>query len=146
MSLYQGRFLPLLGFGAFCHMQPSGDWRFEAGDLVGGGRRVPLDREGRLLLKFRGPGHSFKRLGAANVIQSEERLKNGLAPFYQPIDLAGKWVLVGFTAPGLFDLKPTPLAPIYPGVELHATLLDNLLTGDFLKAAPPGWCGFLPCS
>ena len=137
VSLYQGRFLPLLSFGAFCHVQARADWRFEAGDLVGGGLRVPLDREGRLLLKFRGPARSFKRLGAANVIQSEERLKNGLAPFYEPGDLAGKWVMVGFTAPGLLDLKPTPLAPIYPGVELHATLLDNLLTGDFLKAAPP---------
>ena len=136
VSLYQGRFLPLLSFGAFCHVQAPGDWHFAAGDLVGGGRRVPLDREGRLLLKFRGPARSFKRLGAANVIQSEERLKNGLAPFYEPSDLAGKWVMVGFTAPGLLDLKPTPLAPIFPGVELQATLLDNLLTGDFLKAAP----------
>jgi adenylate cyclase len=98
---------------------------------------VPLDQEGRLLLKFRGPARSFPRLSAANVIQSEARLQNNLAPFYKPEDLAGKWVLVGFTAPGLLDLKPTPLAPVYPGVELHATLLDNLLTGDFLRIAPP---------
>jgi adenylate cyclase len=44
--------------------------------------------------------------------------------------------LVGFTAPGLMDLKPTPLAPVYPGAELHATLLDNLLKGDFLRTTP----------
>ena len=137
VSLYQGRFLPLLSFAAFCHVQAQGKWRFETGDLVRRDYRVPLDREGRLLLKFRGPSRSFKRLGAANVIQSEERLKHGMAPFYKPEDLAGKWVLVGFTAPGLLDLKPTPLAPIYPGVELHATLLDNLLTGDFLRISPP---------
>ena len=136
VSVCQGHFLPLLSFGAFCHVQAPGEWRFEAGDLVRGDYRVPLDQEGRLLLKFRGPGHSFKRLSAANVIQSEERLKHGMAPFYRPEDLAGKWVLVGFTAPGLLDLKPTPLAPVYPGVELHATLLDNLLTGDFLRVVP----------
>jgi adenylate cyclase len=137
VSVCQGHFLPLLSFGAFCHFQAPGEWRFEAGDLVRGGYRVPLDREGRLLLMFRGPGHSFKRLSVANIIQSEERLKHGMAPFYKPEDLAGKWVLVGFTAPGLMDLKPTPLAPVFPGAELHATLLDNLLAGDFLRTTPP---------
>jgi adenylate cyclase len=137
VGVCQGHFLPLLSFGAFCHFQSPGDWRFEAGDLVRGDYRVPLDQEGRLLLKFRGPNHSFKRLSAANIIQSEERLKHGMAPFYRPEDLAGKWVFVGFTAPGLLDLKPTPLAPVFPGVELHATLLDNLLKGDFLHTAPP---------
>jgi adenylate cyclase len=136
VSLFLGRFLPLLTFGAFCHFEAPGEWRFEGGGLVQGSRRAPLDEEGRVLLKFRGPGRSFTRFSAANIIQSEERLKHGLAPFHQPEELAGKWVLVGFTAPGLLDLKPTPLAPVFPGVELHATLLDNLLTGDFLRTAP----------
>jgi adenylate cyclase len=136
VSVCQGHFLPLLSFGAFCHFQATGEWRFQNGDLVRQGYRVPLDHEGRLLLRFRGPDHSFKHLSIANIIQSEERLQHGMAPFYKPEDLAGKWVLVGFTAPGLMDLKPTPLAPVYPGVELHATLLDNLLKGDFLRTAP----------
>jgi adenylate cyclase len=136
VSSFQDRLLPLLSFAAFCHFEAPGEWRYDAGDLVRGNYRVPLDPEGRLLLKFRGPNRSFTRLSAANVIQSEARLQNNLAPFYKPEDLAGKWVLVGFTAPGLLDLKPTPMAPVYPGVELHATLLDNLLTGDFLRAAP----------
>jgi len=142
VSVFQGCFLPLLSFGAFCHMQAPGGWRFDNGDLVRRDYRVPLDQDGRVLLMFRGPGHSFKRLSIANIIQSEERLKHGLAPFYKPEDLAGKWVVVGFTAPGLMDLKPTPLAPVYPGAELHATLLDNLLQGDFLHTAP-SWVIFV---
>ncbi len=133
---FQDRFLPVLTFAAFCRFQAPGEWRFEAGSLVRGNYRVPLDQEGRLLLKFRGPSRSHKRLSAANVIQSEVRLQQGQAPFYQPQDLAGKWVMVGVTAPGLLDLKPSPMAPVYPGVELHATLLDNLLQGDFLQPAP----------
>jgi len=137
ISACQGRFLPLLAFAAFAHFPASGEWRFEAGDLVRGDYRVPLDDKGRLLLKFRGPSRSHQRLGAVNVIQSEVRLQNGQPPFYKPEDLADKWVLVGLTAPGLFDLKPTPLAAVYPGVEIHATLLDNLLRGDFLQPAPP---------
>ncbi len=133
---FQDRFLPILTFAAFCHFQAPGKWRFEGGSLVRGDYRVPLDHEGRLLLKFRGPSRSHKRLSAANVIQSEVRLQHGKPPFYKPEDLAGKWVLVGVTAPGLLDLKPSPMAPVYPGVELHATLLDNLLQGDFLQPAP----------
>ncbi len=142
VGLWRGRFLPILSFAAFCRFQDKGEWRFEEGALVRGELRIPVDREGRLLLKFRGPGRSFRRLSAANVIQSEVRLQHGQPPIHHPEELAGKWVLVGLTAPGLFDLKPSPLAPVYPGVELHATLLDNLLKGDFLHEAP-FWLGWL---
>jgi adenylate cyclase len=136
VGVWQGRFLPLLSLAAYCRFEATGDWRFAPQALVRENYRVPLDREGRVLLKFRGPGRSFQRLSAANIIQSEMRLQHGQEPFHRPEDLAGKWVLVGLTAPGLFDLKPTPLAPVFPGVELHATLLDNLLHGDFLQEAP----------
>jgi adenylate cyclase len=121
VGVWQGRFLPLLSFSAYCRFQATGDWRFAPQALVRGDYRVPLDREGRVLLKFRGPGRSFQRLSAANIIQSEMRLQHGQEPFYRPEDLAGKWVLVGLTAPGLFDLKPTPLAPVFPrgGTACH---------------------------
>jgi adenylate cyclase len=136
ISACRGLVLPILAFAAFGHFEKPGEWRFDEGELVQGNYRVPLDQAGRLLLKFRGPSRSFKRFSAANVIQSEARLQHGKAPFYQPEDFAGKWVLVGLTAPGLLDLKPTPLAPVFPGVELFATLLDNLLRGDFLRITP----------
>jgi len=136
ISTCRGRILPILGFAAYCRFQSPGKWRFEAGELVQGSYRVPVDQAGRLLLKFSGPSRSFKRFSAANVIQSEVRLQHGKDPFYQPGDFADKWVLVGLTAPGLLDLKPSPLAPVYPGVELHATVLDNLIKGDFLRIAP----------
>lgn len=138
ISACRGKVVPLLALAAFCRFQAPGPWRLEAGDLVQGNFHVPVDQAGRLLLKFRGPGRSFKRFSAANLIQSEARLQHGKPPFYQPEDFAGKWVLVGLTAPGLLDLKPSPLAPVFPGVELHATLLDNLLRGDFLRLAPFG--------
>jgi adenylate cyclase len=136
ISACEGRIVPILTFAAYCRLQAPAPWRFEAGELVQGKFRVPVDQAGRLLLNFRGPSRSFKRFSAANLIQSEVRLQHGKAPFYQPEDFADKWVLVGLTAPGLLDLKPSPLAAVYPGVELHATLLDNLLTGDFLRLAP----------
>jgi adenylate cyclase len=45
-------------------------------------------------------------------------------------------VFLGFSAPGLFDLKPSPMKGDYPGVEIHATMLDNILSGDFMHPWP----------
>jgi adenylate cyclase len=46
-------------------------------------------------------------------------------------------VFVGFTAPGLFDLKPTPVSSVTPGMSVHATLLANLLHRDFRVRISP---------
>lgn len=134
--LFAGRYLPLLPFAAFQSINRGGPLRFEAGALVVGERRLPLDGQGQFLLKFRGPSGSHRTLAAANVIQSEYRCRQGLTPIYAPEALAGKWVLVGLTAPGLLDLKASPVGAVYPGVEIYATLLDNLLQGDFLRTLP----------
>jgi adenylate cyclase len=135
---FKNRWLPTLGFAAFHRFGDPGPVRFAPGALWVGTTRIPLDAQGRFLLKFRGPNRSHQRFSAANVIASEARRQHGLPPIYPPQDFAGKWVLVGLTAPGLLDLKASPVASIYPGVEVHATLLDDLLRGDFLRPVP-GW-------
>ena len=48
------------------------------------------------------------------------------------MEFAGKIVLVGSTAPGLFDLKATPMTRAHPGVEILATAIDNLRRDDYL--------------
>jgi adenylate cyclase len=145
---FQGRWLPSLSFAAFQLLERGGvPLRFADGALVVGSARIPLDSQGRLLLKYRGPSRSHARFAAANVIASEARRRHGLAPIYPQEAFTGKWVFVGLTAPGLLDLKASPVGAVYPGVEVHATVLDNLLRGDFLKTAPWGavwlWAVFL---
>ena len=49
--------------------------------------------------------------------------------------LRGKIVFIAYTASGLYDLRPTPLSPFAPGVEIHANALDNLINGDFNRSA-----------
>jgi len=133
---YKDVWLPTLSFAAFHRFGPKGPLKFDRNGLLLGDRRIPLDAQGCLLLKFRGPSRSHQRFAAANVISSEARVRQGLPPIYPREAFAGKWVLVGGTAPGLLDLKASPVAAIYPGVEFHATLLDNLVQGDFLKTMP----------
>ncbi|MBM4285260.1 MAG: CHASE2 domain-containing protein [Deltaproteobacteria bacterium] len=135
---YQGRWLPFLAFAAYQRFQSPGPWRFGEGGLVKEGVRLPLDEQGRMLLKFRGPSRSHRHFSAANVIRSAYQASKGEAPLHAPREVAGAWVFVGLTAPGLKDMKPSPVAPIFTGVELQMTLLDNLLRGDFLRQAP-GW-------
>lgn len=108
-------------------------------DLLIGSRSVPLDREGRAILNFRGPGRTLPTVSAAAVIQSELLLRTGAQPTVDPAWLRDSYVFFGLTAPGLHDLRATPLDGVAPGVEIHATMLDNLLTGDFLREAPPAW-------
>ncbi len=139
---YEGRWLPMLAFAAFQLSRPDTPWVFRDNSLIQEELRIPLDQQGRLILKFRGPSRSHRRYSAANIIQSEVRLQHHEPPIYPPEQFAGKWVFVGATAPGLLDLKPSPLAPVYPGVELHATLLDNLLQKDFFRSVP-AWLQWL---
>src|SRR5207237_10062051 len=48
-------------------------------------------------------------------------------------DLRNKIVLVGATAQGTFDQRVTPLNKITSGVETHANVVENLLSGRFLR-------------
>lgn len=85
--------------------------------------RIPVDARAAVRVPYRGPGGpaggSFAYIPAADLL--EGRVAAGA--------LAGKLVLVGSSAPGVFDLRSTPVAAVYPGVEAHANLLSGLLDG-----------------
>ena len=128
------------GDGAVTLEHPSGKGgapgflRIEKGLLQIADRCIPIDRSGRALMRFRGPPGTYETFSAAAVIQSELRLREGQKPTIE--DGAGfedSYVLLGASAQGLMDLRPTPVGRVCPGVELHATVLDNLLAGDFLR-------------
>jgi adenylate cyclase len=50
--------------------------------------------------------------------------------------LDGKLVLIGTSAVGLLDLKTTPIDPAMPGIELHAQVLESILSGTLLRRPP----------
>ena len=84
------------------------------------GRSIPLDRRGNLLVNYRGRRHTFPHVSAASLLDgSADRAV-----------LQGKIVILGTTAAGLKEIRTTPLEAAQPGAEIHATIIDNLLTGD----------------
>lgn len=140
--VFDGRLMPSLSLGAWCAGEADGDGgppaiRLERGWLHAGGRRVPIDAGGRAILRFRGRERVYDLFSAAEIIRSELLLQNGETAPVDPARLKGRYVLFGFSAPGLLDLRPTPVSRVAPGVLIHATALDNILSGDALRDAPP---------
>jgi len=139
-QVFDGRVLPSLGLAAYVAGQRGAGvpvrLALEPGWLEVDGARMPLDGLGRTLLHFRGPSGTHQAFSAAAILQSELRLREGQAPPIDPGLLKDCYVFFGYSAPGLYDLQPTPVGDKYPGVEVHATLLDNLLERSFLRDAP----------
>ncbi|MBN1835567.1 MAG: adenylate/guanylate cyclase domain-containing protein [Spirochaetales bacterium] len=137
LNLFDSEVLPTLGVGAWMAAEPGTPTvGLGPGSAVLGGREVPLDRAGRALLRYRGPLETYRALSAAALIESELKLQMGEPPTVNPQELQGRYVLFGFSAPGLYDLRSSPVSGTYPGVGVHATLLDNLLSGDFMRDLP----------
>ncbi len=137
--IFDGNILPSLGFAGWLAGLDAVEHRavIEPRSLFAGGQRIPLDSAGRMILKFRGPSGTHKAFTAAAVIQSELRfLEGGEAPNQVGNAFKDAYVVFGLSAPGLKDLRSTPMGGDYPGPEIYATMLDNLLAGDFLRDAP----------
>ena len=88
-----------------------------------GTQKIPVREDGQLLLNYRSPAGAFTQVSAADV----------LAGTVSPDTLRGRLVLVGVTAVAVADVRPSPLDGKLPGVEMHATLLDNVLRNDFIE-------------
>ena len=99
----------------------------------GGRHAIPVDEHARVRVPFRGAGGpgggSFEYVSASDVLK-------GRMP---AAHLAGKLVLIGSTAPGVYDQRATPVAAVFPGVEVHANLLSGLL--DARVPVQPDWAG-----
>lgn len=96
----------------------------EAGisSIVIAGNEIPTDRQGRIWIHYAPPRESLY-IPAADILSG----KAGEAV------LGGRLALVGTSALGLQDLRATPLNPATPGVEVHAQLLETILSGALLE-------------
>ncbi len=138
--IFDGKFFPSLGLAAYLATHPGATLRLAGHDLFVDNRRLPLDDHGEVILHYRGPSQTHPTVSVQSVLQSELRLEQGAKPVLDPAIFRDAYVFFGLTAPGLFDVKasPTSGADPYPGTEVQATFLDNLLADDFIRPAPRG--------
>jgi adenylate cyclase len=88
-------------------------------------KRIPVDGEVATLIPYRGVQGSYQYVSASDVLNNKVR----------PESLKNKIVLVGTTAPGLMDLRATPVQSNYPGVEVHANVISGILDNN-IKERP----------
>jgi len=122
--------VPALGLAAYLRGEGIASMEYRDGAIKVGGRSIPLDGRGEALLRYRGGTLTHKAYQAAAVIRSEWQAAAGEEPEIDPEELRGKYVVFGFVATGLKDIRSTPMGSM-AGMEIHATFLDNLLEGDF---------------
>jgi adenylate cyclase len=96
----------------------------EAGieDIKLGNYKIKTDRFGRIFINYRGDKNRFTYISAIDIYENN----------FDKNLIKDKFVLIGTSAGGLFDLRVTPFNTVYPGVEVHANIIDNLIKGDLL--------------
>ena len=90
---------------------------------------IETDSVGTVLIPYRGKRKSFPYISATNVLNGN----------FEPDVFEGAVVFVGTSAVGLADLRATPVGLSYPGVEIHANVLEGLLVPEILPRQPGWW-------
>jgi len=90
------------------------------GDTV---RQIPIDNQGRMLIKFFGPHKTFYYIPYMYAFDAD---------MLDPTYWEGKTAIVGSSLPGLMDLRSVPVQESFPGVEIHANTLHGILENQFM--------------
>lgn len=92
-----------------------------------GDYKIPVDHNGAVYVPYRGLAHSFPYVPAHKVLDKSADMSV----------LKDKIILVGTSAPGLLDLRSTPVQNVYPGVEVHANIISGILNNTIKQK--PAW-------
>ncbi|HSO20265.1 MAG TPA: CHASE2 domain-containing protein, partial [Desulfosarcina sp.] len=101
--------------------------RYGVAGIQMGDRFIPTDENGQMRINYLGPPKTFPHYSITDIL-------HGRTP---PGTFTDRIVIVGATAVGTHDLRATPMSPVFPGVEIHANIIDNMLTGRFITK--PQW-------
>ena len=103
----------------------------------------PLPDESRQIIRFPLAPYSYKSISFIDVWALSQSNPDAKQPAWAN-GLQGAIVLIGSTAPSLFDVKVTPLSGIHPGVHILANAIDNVKNKGFLRELPL-WFKLIQC-
>jgi len=89
--------------------------------------KIPTNERGQMMINYLGPPKTFTHYSITDIINN--KIARGT--------FKDKIILVGATAIGIYDMRNTPFSPVYPGLEIHPTIIDNILRQNFLTR--PKW-------
>ena len=87
--------------------------------------QIPLQEDASAFIPYRGAAHNYRYISVSDLMNNRLPIKS----------LENKLVLMGSSAPGLRDERATPMASVYPGIEIHANMISGILDGT-IKEAP----------
>lgn len=128
---YKDNYYPQLALKVGLNYLGENQTNYEIGkhsDLHIGDRRIYLDKDGSAILNWYGPAGTYTYIPMYQLIKAVNGEKTEL-----DYDFSNKIVYFGTTAASLFDIKTVPTGKIYPGVEVQATFVNNILDNNFIK-------------
>lgn len=134
---YKDKFYPQLAFKVGLNYLGETQQTFtidKHSDLHIGDRRIYLDKDGSAILNWYGPAGTYTYIPMYQLIKAVNGEKTEL-----DYDFSNKIVYFGTTAASLFDIKTVPTGKIYPGVEVQATYVNNILDNNFIKKVDRGY-------
>lgn len=97
--------------------------------------RIPITSRGEMFINYSGSPGGYTNYSFIQILQSYRQVLEGERPLLPLSEFQDKIVLVGITATGAANVRPTPFAEHYPLVGIQANILDNILQGDFIRRA-----------
>lgn len=109
-------------------------------NLILGARKIPLTNQGEFILNWYGDSglynpNSFKYISFWEIIKSLQLREKGQKELVPPEFFKDKVVYIGTNVFSLSDIKTVPTGKYFPGVEMHATLLNNILDNNLIAKA-----------
>ncbi len=98
--------------------------------IIIGNREIPTDEVGQIMVNYIGNEKSFPHISITDILNNKTDSKI----------FKDKVVLMGATATGIYDLRATPFSKVYPGLEIHANVIESVLKQNFLFM--PRWASF----
>ncbi len=128
---YHDKFYPQMAFlAAYSALEPNPSRNIildTRSNLLFADKHIPLDADGNAILNWYGPQGSYEEVPLYKIIKKMKGEQVELNA-----DFNDKIVFVGMTANSLFDLKTTPTDKLFPGVEVLATYVNNVLDNNFI--------------
>lgn len=94
------------------------------------------DNAGEYLIRYFGPAATYDTYSISAILSSAIRMSEGQEPKVPLTEFTDSYVFIGGSAPGLLDIRAVPFDGVYSGVEVNATVLDNLIHRSFLRHVP----------
>ena len=102
--------------------------------VINSERKIFIDKDGSAILNWYGPAETYTYIPMYKLIKAVNGEKTELN-----FDFSNKIVYFGATASSLFDIKTVPTGKIFPGVEVQATYLNNIIDNNFIKKVDRGY-------